>query len=138
MRPQADHLIRTEIVISLVLRYGVILCGLVIALGLLLHEIHASGAPGASSSAFISNLMRGEVLAGAPVPRSWQDFRAGFLSLSPDAIMAAGLLLLILLPVARVGMTVLLFLLERDWPFFFITLSVLTILLSSLLLGKAL
>jgi uncharacterized membrane protein len=126
-----SHLIRTEIIISLVLRYGVILCGSIISLGLLAREIHL-GHPDASSDVLIAELMRGGLLSSFTPLHSVADFSSAIKMWEPDAIMALGLLLLIILPVARVGMTVVLFLLERDWPFFFITSFVFLILMVGL------
>ena len=49
----------------------------------------------------------------------------------------AGLILLIATPVARVAVSVLVFVVERDGAFVLITLFVLILLLLSFLLGKA-
>ena len=84
----------------------------------------------------ISILLRGGVFTCSLI------IAAGFIlqilqvpALSNDLIKA-GLVLLISLPIIRVGMTVLLFLIERDWVFMFITLFVLMVLLGSIFYGK--
>lgn len=53
--------------------------------------------------------------------------------LSPTGLISLGLLLLILTPVARVALSLGLFLEERDWTFALITFWVLLVLLGSLL-----
>ena len=53
-----------------------------------------------------------------------------------EAVVAIGLLLMILTPVARVAVSVLAFLYQRDRVFTFITLAVLIILLMSFVIGR--
>ena len=52
-----------------------------------------------------------------------------------SALIQLGLLVLIATPIARVTLSAFLFLYERDWPYVFVTLVVLGILLYSLLAG---
>jgi uncharacterized membrane protein len=64
------------------------------------------------------------------------DVIAGAVSLKTDAITQAGLLLLIAVPILRVGVSIIAFALERDWLYSVVTALVLGILLFSLLGGK--
>ena len=57
------------------------------------------------------------------------------LAFQGSALIQLGLLVLIATPIARVILSVFVFLYERDWPYVFITLVVLGILLYSLLAG---
>jgi uncharacterized membrane protein len=54
----------------------------------------------------------------------------------PLALVALGLLILLLTPILRVAISIVIFALERDWLYTVITLIVLLILLVSLLLGR--
>ncbi len=54
----------------------------------------------------------------------------------PRAIMTVGLLVLTLVPLARVGFTFVLFLKEKDWPFTALTATVLLLLVVGVLLGR--
>ena len=134
---KSSELLRTEKIISYVLRYGVLLCGFVIALGLTIRLAHIGTVPG-SSRALISELLQGHILAGISPVHEPREILNGLISHSADVTMAAGLLLLIALPIVRVGMTVFLFLFERDWAFFVITLLVFSILLVGIVWGHAL
>ena len=78
-------------------------------------------------------LQRSSAVLTAARPASWQALleRAG--SGHPLAIIQVGLLVLILTPMARVGMTVILFIVQHDWRFVLITAIVLVILVLGLL-----
>ena len=71
-------------------------------------------------------------------PTSVAEVWSGVSQFRSEAVIAAGLMLLIALPIVRVAFTSLVFLHERDWAFFVITLVVLSVLLSGILLGRAL
>ena len=111
---------QAELVISNVLRWGVILSATIIALGItwFYFDVGAAGqAPVAyphSLDGIAQQLGRGE----------------------PLALVALGLLLLLLTPIARVAFSILVFALERDWLYTVITIIVLLILLVSLALGR--
>jgi uncharacterized membrane protein len=64
------------------------------------------------------------------------DVWHGILAFKGQAIVAAGLLVLILTPVARVAISVFAFLEERDFVMAAITLAVLVILIVSFFLGR--
>jgi uncharacterized membrane protein len=55
---------------------------------------------------------------------------------NPQAVVVLGLLVLLVTPVVRVAVSIIAFLLERDWRYVLITSLVLLILLLSFALGK--
>jgi uncharacterized membrane protein len=111
---------QAELVISNVLRWGVILSATIIALGVVwfYFDMGATGqAPVTyphSLDGIVQQLGRGQ----------------------PLALVALGLLLLLLTPIVRVAISILVFALERDWLYTVITIVVLLILLVSLALGR--
>ncbi|WP_424565534.1 DUF1634 domain-containing protein [Tepidibacillus fermentans] len=108
-----------EVVISKSLRYGVTISAITILLGLILFIITGkSGYPGHTFPTTLSAIL------------------TGLVSLKPYAIIMTGLLLLILTPVFRVGISIIVFLLEKDYLYVIITSLVFAILITSLLLGK--
>jgi uncharacterized membrane protein len=112
----------TELVISVVLRGGVLLSAAIITLGTALFFWRAlTGHGGAAESAFPHTL--GDTLAGVG---------AG----SPAAIIVLGLLVLLATPLLRIIVSAATFARERDWRYVAITLVVLAILLVSFALGK--
>ncbi len=116
-----DNKLDTELIISWSLKIGVYLAAGVVIIGLAMF--YTTGASGYPTSEFPTTL--GQVYNGV-------------IFLKPAAVIALGLILLILTPVFRVAASVLVFLLEKDYLFTFITLSVLAILLFSFFFGKAL
>lgn len=108
-----------EIMISNALRIGVVASAIIIALGLL---------------AFIITGHSG--YAGSTFPRSPIIILKGLIHLKPYAIMLFGLLVLILTPVFRVGVSIITFLQEKDYLYTAITATVFVILIISFLLGK--
>jgi uncharacterized membrane protein len=129
-------LAKAELAIAYVLRYGVILCAVVIALGLsarLLHLVPVHE----RSSALVAQLKAADLTAEpAAVPRTPSELGTGLKAFDPDAIMSLGLLLLIALPIVRVGMTVVLFLIEGDFVYLGITLFVFAVLIAGITLGR--
>jgi uncharacterized membrane protein len=115
-----ENLVKAELAIAFVLRYGVLVCGACLGLATALAIFGPSGGLGAHPSLTVSGLV------------------AGLAALEPDAIASLGILLLILLPVLRVGMTVVLFLLERDYLYFAISTFVFVVLVFGLIYGKGL
>jgi uncharacterized membrane protein len=123
-------LLRAEFWISFVLRYGVLLCATIISVGLGLKLFSSSGQ-------LVQGLTSGLILQDNAVPRTVGEYRVGLGSANPDVVISLGLWFLISLPVLRVGMTVVLFVLERDWIYLGISLFVFVVLLSSILCGTA-
>lgn len=130
-------LVRTELAIAFVLRFGVLLCGLIIMVGVVLTWLNPASLHTFAQDV-LPRLVSGAMVDNSGVPRRIPDLVSGLIAFHPAVVISCGLLLLILLPVTRVAMTVVLFLFEGDYLYFFITFFVLTILLSGLIFGKAL
>lgn len=112
-----------EDLISLVLRVGVLIAGAVILLGLVLSFIPAFDQ---GSSTNIHDLLDD---GGSRVSVSAGSIWDGLRVLDPIAIIQLGLLLLILTPIVRVGMTFFLFVKEPDRFFMVVTAIVFVVLL---------
>jgi uncharacterized membrane protein len=112
---------KLELAISLVLRYGVMLSFVVIALGSIL---------------FLTSGQAVVRLTGTPLPHNPIDVLTGVLQLQPKAIIDFGLFLLIATPVTRVAVAAIAFLVEADFTYALISLVVLLVLLASFVLGK--
>jgi uncharacterized membrane protein len=119
-----------ELVISGLLRAGVILSLGVIVFGTTLSFVHHSD--------YVSSprQLRRLTSPGAAFPRNLREVIAGVRDLRGQAIVVVGLLLLIATPVLRVAVSIVAFLLERDGLFAAITAVVLALLLLSFVLGK--
>ena len=112
-----------EAIVSYVLRFGVLLSLAITLLGtVLLFTLDPSQA-----------VVR---RTGPPVPHDLAGLLAGLLQLQPEAIIDAGLLLLIATPVLRVAVSVVAFLRDKDYVYTAITLFVLAVLLASFFLGR--
>jgi uncharacterized membrane protein len=130
--PSEDHrVVRVEIAISWVLRIGVVTSLAVVVAGLVL--MFARRPELLSSTTALQEITQ----PGAVFPHTLSAVFQGVSRLNGEAIVAIGLLLLILTPVARVAVSVLAFLYQRDRVFTFITLAVLIILLMSFVIGHA-
>jgi uncharacterized membrane protein len=105
--------------IARLLSTGVTLSAVVIAGGLLLYLVE--GRSGYPHGAYPRDLVA-----------EWRGLVAG----SPYAVITAGLLALILTPVARVATSVVFFVRSRDWTYAAITGTVLVVLLATLLGGS--
>jgi uncharacterized membrane protein len=131
-RQQDRELLRAELLISYVLRYGVLLCLAIIGLGLAVRMFQ----PG--SGELVGALTSGLTAGDYHPPTAVSALAAGAFGGSGDTLIACGLVLLIGLPIFRVGLTTFLFLRERDWAFVLITAVVFTVLISGVIFGKAL
>jgi uncharacterized membrane protein len=109
-----------EVVISNYLRLGVAISAIIIFAGLLMRFMVRNG--GYSIGKY---------------PSSVHGIIKGLLMFKPDALILAGLFLLILTPIFRVGVSIVLFYKEKDYLYVIITSLVFVILLFGLLLGKA-
>jgi len=103
-------------IIGWILRAGAILSAAIILIGMLLLLLH----PG-DFQVF---------------PHTLGQVWTGLLALQPQAVIAAGLLLLITTPVMTVAAAAVAFALERDWRYVVIALVVLAILITSFLIAK--
>lgn len=108
-----------EVFVSQSLRVGVLLSATVIFIGLLLFLSGGeSGYPGES------------------YPTTLKDILVGTWAMKPFAIISTGLVLLIFTPIMRVGVSILVFLKEKDWLYVGISSIVFLILVSSFFFGK--
>jgi uncharacterized membrane protein len=122
---------RAELLISTVLRGGVLTSLAVILVGTLLTFLHHPEY--VSSPQELARLTQG----GAGFPHTLRDVVTGVAALRGQAIVIVGLLILIATPVVRVAVTVLVFLEERDRTYIAITGTVLILLILSFFLGGA-
>ena len=109
-----------EITISNFLRIGVAVSAIVILIGLIMLLFLGSGYPGNTFPISVPGIVQGLLL------------------LKPDAVILSGLLLLVLTPVFRVGVSILVFAQEKDRLYVAITSIVFVILIISFWLGKML
>jgi uncharacterized membrane protein len=107
-----------EIVISKFLRIGVILSGLIIFIG------------------FAMFLITGNSGYDNTFPTNPITILQGFVEVKSYAIILTGLLILIATPVLRVGVSIIVFIKEKDFLYVKITSLVFVILIISFLLGK--
>jgi uncharacterized membrane protein len=108
-----------EIIISNFLRIGVVLSAIIVLIGLSMYLI--SGNSGYNGSYF---------------PTTISEIFSGFIVFKPYAIILVGLIILILTPVFRVGVSILVFIKEKDFLYVKITSLVFIILIISFVLGK--
>ena len=120
-----DKLIRqAEIIISNVLRGGVLLSAFIILVGVVMFYAR-----------YLPN--GGRTISDHPFPHSVAAVISGLTTGSPLAVIALGLLVLLLTPVMRVAVSIVAFAIEGDHLYTVITSIVLAILIISFLLGKA-
>jgi uncharacterized membrane protein len=128
-KPQVDHAV--ELIISTLLRAGVIISLLVVVGGLLLSFAHHHEYLNSKSS--LTRL----TTPGRAFPRTVGQVLAGVRHLRGEAIIMAGLILLIATPVMRVAVSIFAFLYEKDLVFVVLTSVVLALLILSFFLGGA-
>jgi uncharacterized membrane protein len=116
--------------ISAVLRVGVAASLVLVACGSALSFLQGSYAPGPGEVARL-------IGATGSFPRTASWFFGGLAHLDGQAIIVAGLLVLIATPVLRVGVSLVAFFRERDRAFIAITAVVLALLLVSFVLGRS-
>ena len=119
-----------EILISWLLRVGVVTSLSFVLIGLLLMFIH--------HPSYLVSVMDLQRLTspGAAFPHTLRDVVNGLLAGRGQAVVAVGLLMLIVTPIMRVAVSIFAFALRRDRAFVLITSGVLTILIISFVLGK--
>lgn len=130
--------LKTELIIAHLLRGGVLTSAVVILAGLIMRLFGAAGPGGASTSEVLGTLLGGQTVGSFRVPHTLDVFVTNLRAFDADTTIAAGLIILIALPVIRVALTIILFALERDYLYLLITSVVFAILLSGIFLGRAL
>ena len=119
-----------ELFISNLLRVGVTVSIGTILVGVVLMFVHHPNylRPGDD----LGRLTR----PGAAFPHTlaevWDELRAG----RGQAVVCVGLLMLIATPILRVAVSIVVFVVQRDWVFVAVTAIVLAVLLASFFLGK--
>ena len=129
--PSPELVRKVELLISNLLRIGVIASLLVVVAGLLLSFIHHPAY--LHSAAELTQVI-------SPSRTPWHTLAGlieGLQHFRGEAIIMAGLLLLIATPVMRVAVSIVAFFIERDWIFVIVTSFVLAMLILSFFLGKA-
>lgn len=121
---------KAEYAISIILRWGVFLCAIIIAFGWLMSFLQGHGLDS------VHQAMTGQESLVVSVPRSVTEFWKGLAAFDSQAYIALGLMLLILLPVSRVAAAAVIFFHEKDYPFVLMSLIVFCVLVLSLALGK--
>lgn len=124
--PRAAQVARVEAILSFVLRAGVISSLVIVTVGLVVLFFH------------VPALLTGDfhdALKTMDFPHTITAVIAGLVHFQGRSIIIFGLIVLLATPILRVAISVLIFFHQRDWPFVFITLLVLTLLLISLFSG---
>jgi len=127
---------RMELLISYVLRAGVLLSAGIIVVGVLrLALTHNTGYAPVLPHQLPDILAFHRASGPGFFPTDPTAVVHGALAGKPYAIIGVGMLLLIATPVVRVALSVVFFLVERDWLYMGITVVVLAVLLLSLVTG---
>ncbi len=125
-----ERMRRLELLISRLLRVGVIASVALVVIGTILTFVQHPDY--VSSSAVLDSA----VGPGATFPHELDALLASMRQLRGEAIVTLGLLVLIATPVMRVAFSVLAFVQHRDRTYALITAAVLCLLLLSLVLGR--
>lgn len=133
MKPERQAF-RVEAVISSVLRWGVAVSLGFMATGSILAFCQGTdyGARGGSPAD-----LRRLLSPALEFPRTWSSIAGGIVHGNGRAVIAAGLLILIATPIARVACSIAAFALERDRRYVLITAAVMVLLGISFWLGAA-
>jgi uncharacterized membrane protein len=128
-RRAAERVRRGELLISAILRLGVMTSLIFVVAGTILSFVHHPEY--ASSPAALQRLTAPETSSPHALPEVLHDLR----HMRGQAVVTVGLLLLILTPVLRVAASVFIFIRQGDRTYVLITAAVLGILLLSFVLG---
>jgi uncharacterized membrane protein len=130
-----DKTLQIELFIARLLRRGVILSFMIVAIGI--GGVMITGQTGYSQIRLedVNGIVQYRVRPD--FPNTLGDVFGGVLSLKPYSIIVLGLLVLIAIPVMRVTVSVFAFAWERDWLYVAITAFVLLVLLLSFVIGEA-
>lgn len=119
-----------EVLISNVLRLGVVLSLSLVSAGMLLTFFH-------HPDYFSSSQALQRLRAPEHAPHSLSEVLAGVVAVRGQAVVMVGLMVLMATPVLRVALSLLIFGRQRDRVFVGVTSGVLCLLLLSFLLGKS-
>ena len=129
--PSPQLVRKVELLISNLLRIGVVASLIVVVAGLILSFIH--------HPAYLHSATELKQIT-SPTRTPWHTLTGlieGLRHFRGEAVIMAGLLLLIATPVMRVAVSIVAFVVERDWVFVIVTSFVLAMLILSFFLGKA-
>ena len=115
-------------ILGIVLRSGVVLSGVIIAVGTILFVANHSLDDTSAYLAYNPGL-----IPHGNFPVSLTGIAIGLGSLDPFSVIVLGFLVLLATPVARVALSLLLFAAEKDRMYVYLTPTVLAILLFSIL-----
>lgn len=121
---------KAELLISSILRIGVATSLVIIVSGTLVSFVHHPDYASAPSE--LQRLTQ----PGAAFPHTLAEVVDGIAKLRGQAIVVVGLLVLLATPVARVAVSILAFMYQRDRIFVILTTTVLFLLLLSFVLGR--
>lgn len=121
-----------EMLVSTMLRSGVSLCLLLLAIGSILSFVHHP------DYRVQTQPLHHLTTSGAVFPHTLAQLKASLLAGRGQGFTTLGLLVLIATPIMRVAVSALAFSFERDRAFVLITLTVLGLLLISLFVGHSL
>jgi uncharacterized membrane protein len=129
--PHDERVRRVEILISNLLRIGVTASLTIIVIGTVVTFMH--------HHEYLHSREQFRIVtrAGTHYPHTLWEVAQGVRKLEGQAIVTAGLLLLITTPVVRVGVSIFAFVYQHDRKFVVITTIVFLLLLLSFVLGKA-
>ena len=133
---EREPITRMELMISYVLRGGVLLSAAVILCGIALAAATRDTGYAAIQPHHLPDILAFHAAAGPGYfPTAPALVVRQALAGKPYAIIGLGMLLLIATPVLRVALSVLFFVAQRDWLYAGITVFVLGVLLVSLIVG---
>ncbi len=127
---RADAVRRVELLLSRLLRAGVVVSLLTVVTGLVMS--FARHPDYSRSVEALERLTHPDTAMARSLGDVWRGIAEG----RGQAVTALGLLLLIATPVVRVAASVVAYLVERDWTYAIITGIVLALLVVSFVIGK--
>jgi uncharacterized membrane protein len=130
-----EETLRIELFIAQLLRWGVTLSFVIIAIGIV--AVVFTGQTGYDQIRLddVNGIVQYHLKPG--FPDTLNEVFAGLGKSKPYAIIVLGLLVLITIPVLRVAVSIIAFARERDWLYASITTLVLAVLLLSFVIGEA-
>lgn len=137
MKTQTNHTeetLRIEMFIARLLRWGVLISFITVAIGIGLLILTGNTGYHAVRLDDLNSIVQYRM--PPDFPNTLGDVLNGALALRPYGIIALGLVILIAIPVLRVAVSVIAFAVERDWLYVLITSFVLLVLLLSFVIGE--
>ena len=131
-----DEILRIELFIAQLLRWGVIVSFVIVAIGI--GAVIVTGQTGYQQLRLDDLYSITEYHASSVnFPNTLGAVVDGVRTFKPYAIISLGLLVLIAIPVLRVAVSVVAFAIERDWLYVLITAFVFLMLMLSFAIGEA-